>query len=423
MKNTTNTTTNNIKLHGLKAQEINEKLLNDLQNKSAMFWLGFVDYAPIHIKKLSSNKPADIKAFDSDMLFNENDLRFFYIVEIDREKATQRYFSYYKDLIICDFLSDGKCSECTLSPTYERKAKKNNGKYLNYNFKNIERYWRKSDYEEARKCAKNIYCIYQRNHAQEIANKQEQRKQAKQGAQERFIKFDIQGEKLESYYKLNRLYATDGLGNTTIIYNYYAMWSYERLTFDKKEQAKAYFFDASGYYSKDNQRTLKARLEMLKKEKDRQAMQNHNHSEEIELLNGIYCELLVSFKRLSDFFIKSQNKGEKMRVFWFAQRMETTTTNIYECAQLLSEIENKTIEFESLAKAKTKERYNKAKKCVLLNDLWLNIPAEERSNENNLKDNAIYYGYCTEATDNNGLLTGVCLDLEKMAEKLKTRGY
>ena len=416
MKNTLK----NIKTTNTTLDEIPAEILEDISNARAMFARGFVHYDYIYIKKLQSTKPKDLDAFDDAM--RENSVALLYVIEIDKDKERNRGCRFWSPsgFVACTIGEGGHCVPWTRTSA-DYKHSTPYGK----DFKRLEGFWRKSDYEEARKVARSIWCVYQPNHGAEIISKQEQRENAREGA---LCRYTVT-ENRPVYCRgggccLNELYTRDDRGqvkNWGSHSRYY--YSYNEEKFADADALLRAYFDASGFYVKDNRGTMRARVEMLRKQRARERLAVNNYTKETADLEKTYTELLASFKAITDKFLELTANHTPHRVFWFTTRLERTADQINDLADTIGRIKDKTYDgdlalFDEYRKEKTASQH-----VILKNRAWLDIPDDERADRENLKDNAIYYGYVEYKTDQNGDCVEIILDLEKTAQKLASRGY
>ena len=409
MLKTTNTT----------LDEIPADLLADVQNVRGMFARGFVSYDYIYIKEVKNTKPKDLDQFDQNL--RESGSVFFYVLEMDKEKAVERrLWIGGKTLIICS-ISSGRCVPWYMTATdyHNRQAS------YSQDFQHLKTFWRKSDYEEARKCSRRVWVIYQNAHGGEILAKQEKRQAEKEWALVRHtvLACDLCWSSNQQAARISTLTTRTDRGQVKQLEGWRCYTYSSEYIFKTKEQALEYYFDKSGYIKKDNAQTLRQRTEHLKRQRARQRLTANNYEKETAELSAVYGLLVKSFKDLSDKFLDLTERHISHRVFWFTQRLEKTADAIQDTSELLDRIADKTFDgdlalFDAFNKGK-----DHALKVIAKNHAWLRIKDENRSNKENLEDNAIYYGYCDFTKDDSGNVNGVILDLEKAKQKLAERGY
>ena len=408
MLKTTNTT----------LDQIPADLLEDLQNVRGMFAHGFVFNDYIYIKEVKNTKPKDLDEFDNNM--SESGSVFFYVLELDKQLALGRRLWTPSGLIICQ-VSGGRCVPWFLTGT----DYKNRGAGYRDGFKHLEGFYRKSDYEEARKSASRVWVIYQNNHTAEIKTKQEQRETAREWALTRYTVLECS----LCYYpqggrgKISNLTARNDRGKVQQLEGWRSYTYSSEYKFENEEQALAWYFDRSGYIRKDNAEALRQRTAELKRQRARQRLAANNYEKETAELSAVYGLLVKSFKDLSDKFLDLTDRHIAHRVFWFTKRLEITADAINDTSETIDRIADKFFDGDLQLFDEFQRRTEHALKVIAKNHAWLRIKDENRANHDNLEDYAIYYGYCDFTKDDGGNVNGVILDLEKAKQKLAERGY
>lgn len=416
MKNT-NKTNPNLTPVNIKQGTLPADLLTDLSNRAAMFAHGFVDFDRIYIKQTPTTAPKDLAEFDANMRASGS--VFFYVIELDDEKRRARGFWSYirKSLVFCQ-VSAGRCVPWAKPQDYYKHARKD--------FENLDDYWRKSDYEEARKCASRIFCIYQNDHRAEIIAKQKQREDSQdfwENVRHEVIKCELSFDPVKGLNRVSTLITRDALSRICSIvgggryYNYYYSSDFK---YKNKDDALAHYFDASGYYIKDRAGLMRQRTQMLKDQRARERLAANNYDDEEKTLIGLYGLLTGSFKELSDKFLALTYNNIEHRVFWFTQRLEVTCDALKEVSDTFAKISGKTYDGD-LALLKDFEKVStRAQHVLAKNRAWLEIDDEKRANHDNLEDIAIYYNLCEFVSIGGGSFKCV-LDLKKAEQKLTER--
>ena len=398
--------------------QIPENLLADISNRRAMFAHGFVSSDYIYIKEIKNIKPKDLDEFNDNM--RESGSVFFYVLELDKQLALGRRLWVPSNLIICQ-VSGGRCVPWFLRGT----DYKNRGAGYKEGFKYFEGFYRKSDYEEARKSASRVWVIYQNNHTDEIKTKQEQRETAREWALTRHtvlscsLCYSSQG----GLGRISELTTRNDRGQVKQLEGWRSYTYSSEYKFKNEEQALEYYFDKSGYIKKDNAETLRQRTAQLKRERARQRLAANNYEKETAELSAVYGLLVKSFKDLSDKFLELTENHISHRVFWFTKRLEITADAINDTSETIDRIKDKTFEGDLALFESFQSEKEHALKVIAKNHAWLRIKDENRANHNNLEDYAIYYGFCDFTKDDGGNVNGVILDLEKAKQKLAERGY
>lgn len=419
----TNKPNPNLKPVNVKKDTLDEGLLLDLSNRSEMFARGFVDNDIIYIKQLADTTPKTLAEFGDNMKASGS--VFFYVLELDDEKRRARglWVCSSKNLIICQ-VSNGRCV-----PWFRPCNDYKHATPYNSNFSHFETFWRKGDYEEARKCARRIFCIYQNDHSAEIIAKQEQREKALEWLTERHTVLEC-SLSLDPKTQLHRVTTlrtrTETSQEKYLVgggrwgYSYYYSSDFK---YKDKDDALAHYFDASGYYIKDRAELMRQRTNTLKRERARQRLAANNYEKETAELSAVYGLLVKSFKDLTDKFLDLTDRHIQHRVFWLTQRLETTADAINDTSETIDRIKDKTFEGDLSLFEEFNKRKERALKVIAKNHAWLRIKDENRADHDNLEDISIYYDYLDYTRDDGGNVNGVILDLEKAKQKNAERNH
>ena len=417
MEKKTNKPNPNLKPVNVKKDTLDEGLLLDLSNRSEMFARGFVHNDIIYIKQLADTTPKTLAEFGDNMKASGS--VFFYVLELDDEKRRARglWVCSSKNLIICQ-VSHGRCV-----PWFRPCNDYKHATPYNSNFSHFETFWRKGDYEEARKCARRIFCIYQNDHSAEIIAKQEQREKAKEWAVVRHtvLECSLSFDPSRQLHRVTTLKTRTDLGETSYLvgggrwgYSYYYSSDFK---YKDKDDALAHYFDASGYYIKDRAELMRQRTQMLKDQRARERLAANNYDKEAQTLLGLYSLLTGSFKELSDKFFALTYNNIEHRLFWFTKRLEITCDALKDVSDTYANINGKTYDGD-LALLKDFEKVStRAQHVLAKNRAWLDIDDEKRANHDNPEDIAIYYDYCSFVSVGGGSFKCV-LDLEKAEKKI-----
>lgn len=422
MKNT-NKTNPNLKPVNVKKETLDEGLLLDLSNRSEMFARGFVHNDIIYIKQLADTTPKTLAEFGDNMKASGS--VFFYVLELDDEKRRARglWVCSSKNLIICQ-VSHGRCV-----PWFRPCNDYKHATPYNSNFSHFETFWRKGDYEEARKCARRIFCIYQNDHSADIIAKQEQREKAKEWAVVRHtvLECSLSFDPSRQLNRVTTLKTRTDLGETSYLvgggrwgYSYYYSSDFK---YKDKDDALAHYFDASGYYIKDRAELMRQRTDTLKRQRARDRLQKYGFTVYADQLRNLYASLVGSFKELSDKFLDLTARHVTHRVFYFCQRLEKTADALHDVSETIERIEGKSYDGDDALLKDYDAKKEHAQKVLAKNRVWLDISDDNRKDKDNLEDYAVYYGYCEYLTDGSGNINKCVLDLEKAKQELARRGY
>lgn len=389
---------NGLIFSNFKAEEMPHEIKRALINKKALFEeCGMVANQPLCIKKLQSNKPAYLKQFDDTMRENQKEGgRWFYIILFDEELAKERRLWNMEKNIICDF-EEGKA--CELMKEHFDSGCDRYGR-RRADVRGFGHFWRKSDYEEARKCAKIIFCVYQPSgDIERIKELQKARKEAREELNE--IGYYRHNISKAHFNEITREYREDKSG-----YYYYTVNRFD-------------YFDVSGWNLSNKREELKQKARELKEKREKARLIETNGEQETKELEKMSAELIASLDSLVSMLKRYLITNKKLRLFWLQTRIERTTDAIANICELKKDFENKNEIFNSISQMMG--RYNKrttdARHTLQLNAIYLSMTEEEHADTESAKNNAIYYGYY------NDIGGALVLDLEKaQAEKVK-RGY
>jgi len=380
----------------MKSNTIPHEIKRALINKRELFKnCGIVANKQIYLKRLQDTKPAYLKQFDENMKNTTNCARWFYIIELDEERAKERrLWSDYKN-ILCD-ITDGIAHELTAEqfPT--------NSYYGCYraSIYGLDTYWRKSDYENARKCAKNIYCVYQAGRdIERVKELQKERKEEKQYLNS--IDYYKHETSKATFDPEKRLFREDKRGCY-----YYTTNRYD-------------YFDVCGWNVSNKRDTLKEKARQLKEARDKVRLIEKGNEEEIQKTHGLICGLIVSLDQLTAMLKRYLINNKKIRLFWLQSRIERTTDKLAKLCELKQALEQKNEVFANIGAMleRYEKRTSEARHTLQLNEIFLSMSEQEHADTDSAKNNAIYYGYYNEV---NGSLI---LDLEQAKKKLAERGY
>lgn len=378
-----------------KAEEVPQGIKRALLNKKALFVsCGFLADKKIIIEGLDSNKPLYLAKFDSDLRNSLKCARWFYIIALDGEQAQKRRLWGMNKNILCKITlgeAQGLQAERWAgSDCYERQA----------DIYGLETYWRKSDYETARKCAKKIFCVYQEG--REIDNiKEKQKVRKEERSFLNSIDYYRHDTSKASFDQDKRLYREDKRG-----FYYYSCDRFD-------------FFDVCGWNVSNKQHELKEKARQLKEARAKVRLIETGCAKELQTTQNLICELVASLDQLTAMLKNYLLNNKKIRLFWLQSRIERTTNQIATLCDLKGQLETKNDTFRDVAQMleRYEGRTNEARHTIQLNAIYLAMTEQEHAETDSAKNNAIYYGYYNEF---NGTLI---LDIAKAQEKLDKRGY
>ena len=381
----------------VKAIDVPHDIKRALLNNKALFTsCGMVANKPLFIKRLQDHKPMYLKQFDENMKRTTNCARWFYIIELDEESAKERrLWSSHKN-ILCD-ITNGVAQELEAEQFIV-----NNNYYSRRraDVYGLDSFWRKSDYESARKCAKNIYCVYQvGNELDKAKEKQKARKEEKQ----LLTSLD--------YYRHDTSNATFDAEKHLFREDKRGCYYYTTNRFD--------LFDVCGWNISNKRDALKEKARQLKAKRDKEHLIETGCAEEIEKTRNLICDMVASLDQLTAMLKRYLINNKKIRLFWLQSRIERTTDKIASLCELRQALEQKNEVFDNISAML--ERYEKrtteARHTLQLNDIYLSMSEQEHADTESAKNNAIYFGYYNEV---DGALV---LDIERAQKKLNERGY
>lgn len=411
----------NLKPVNVTADQIPAEMLEDLSNRAAMFARGFVNYDIIYIKQLKNTAPKDLAQFDENM--RESGSVFFYVLELDREKQRERrlWTCSSKTLIFCQ-LSGGR-----VVPWFRPCNDYHHRSLYASDFSNFETFWRKADYEEARKCASRIFVIYQTDHSAEIIAKQENRAKALEWATERhtLLECSLSYDPSRQLHRVTTLKTRTDRGKIKYLAggDYCRYYYSSEYKYKDKEDAVAHYLDASGYEIHDRAELMRQRTQTLKRQRARDRLQQYGFTKYADELRTLYASLVGSFKELSDKFLDLTARHISHRLFYFCQRLEKTADAMQDTSDTIERIEGKRYDGDDELLKDYDAQKEHAQKVLAKNRVWLDINDDQRKDEHNLEDYAVYYGYCEYLTDGSGNINKCVLDLAKAQQELARRGY
>lgn len=405
---------------------INANILSDLTARNLVNF-GYQNGDAVYIEKLKDNKPATIKAHADELAEREPNAKTLYIIEIDKEKANAKRFYTCKYLKYCGM--------------YDGEARSIN-KVFNYHysdFKYLDNCYRVADYHKARVYALNIYCVYFKNHADEMKRKHDERDALKDGYylenNDRFnniaidfIYYRASGSPVYSEAvskRVNKITAISTLLNRAYNIHYYYYGNIKNIvseylsTNTTSDEVKNALFDKNGYFIFNRLQTLKKRASELKEKREKARVLSNDFATEKSTLNALKSDLIKSLNELNAFFINYAKTNGKINEFYYIHRLEPTARKIARAGELIREAEQKkpasiTDFLNTINKFK-----DGVKETLFLNKCYLDLTDDERAKDNGESETltAIYYNDLKHDAD------GLKLDIERARERLNSRGY
>lgn len=402
------------KLKIITTSEKAKRFYSDLSQElklNNLFKYGFTQDTPLFITELSDNKPATINEFEE--LMGKNNLNYLFFIELDREKAKERYNHFWVDSERKYFVyKNGSRFECWINYAKGQHSK-------------IGDFWRKTDQEKARVCAKNVFAIYQQSQAETIKAKREARETAKSGDLIRYknISFNfvsyrysdspidktdfirVGGIKAESY-KRNQIkcFATYG-------YN-------EKLpTNTTSQDIKNIYFDKNGYYVYKKIAELKSRAETLKEQRLKAILEATNCEEQKNQVNELRNKLFKELERLNDFLTLQLKEATNCDLFYLKHRISPTIEQIKNCNDFLKRLNKKDFASNTEMLKQLNELKESITDTFFYNQSYFDLSEQEKerkkwNEQKSEKLTAIYYNYLIIK---NGVRV---LDVEKARAKL-----
>lgn len=351
-----------------------------------LFKYGFTQDAPLFITELSDNKPSTISEFEE--LMQKNNLNYLFIIELDREKAQERYKYFWID-------GEKVYFTYKIGSRFEYWINYEKGQHSK-----IGDFWRKTDQEKARVCAKNVFAIYQQSQAETIKAKREARATAKSGDLIRYknISFDFVYFSDADYKRVSKIKAEqyNKKSKKIICCDYYNGEKLERNTTGGEIANK--YFDKNGYYIKNKLSDLKRRAETLKEQRLKAILEATNCEEQKSQVNELRNKLFKELERLNDFLTLQLKEATNCDLFYLKHRISPTIEQIKKCNDFLKRLNKK----EFASNTEMLKQLNELKESItdtfFYNQSYFDLSEQERAckkwnEQKSEKLTAIYYNY------------------------------
>ena len=384
-----------------------KRFYNDLAEElrlNNLYKYGFTQDATLFITELGDNKPSTITEFEG--LMEKSDLNYLFFIELDREKAQERYKYFWVDSEKKYFVyKNGSLFEYWIN--YEKRQHSKIGDF-----------WRKADQEKARICAKNIFVIYQQSQAETIKAKKEARIEAKIGDLVRYknISFDFVYFSNADYKRVSKINAEqyNKTSKKVICCNYYNGEQLQRNA--TGDDIVSNYFDKNGYYIKNKLDDLKRRAENLKEQRLKAILEATNCDQQKKQVNELIKALFEDLGRLNDFLTLQLKQATNCDLFYLEHRISPTIRAIKRCNEFMQRINEKDFKSNINMINELNELKESVSNTQFYNKSYLELSDQERASKKwNEKEceklTAIYYNY---SLIQNGVQV---LDLEKARAK------